>query len=162
MPNCLEHLKYYLNEAGVHYEVSPHRTAYTAQTVAAEAHEPGWHVAKVVMAKAEGRPVMLVLSAPAHVDIAALKRGLGWEYAALAREDEFRHLFPDCDLGAMPPFGNLYGVPVYLDEQLANEAAIVFQPGSHRTTMKIAMADYLRLVAPTLAGFALEQRRATP
>jgi Ala-tRNA(Pro) deacylase len=76
------------------------------------------------------------------------------------REEEFKYLFPDCDVGAMPPFGNLYNVPVYLDRSLAEEPYMVFQAGSHHDTMRIAMADYLRLASPTVGDFTLRQRDA--
>ncbi len=162
MPACLERLKFYLTEAGVPYTVQPHRTAYTAQTVAAEVHEKGEHVAKVVIVKAGQKLVMLVLPAPARVDLERVKQALDVTYAALAREDEFKHVFPDCDLGAMPPFGNLYKLPVYLDRHLAQQPELVLQAGTHQVTMRIPMADYRRLAQPEVGDFILEPAELTP
>ncbi len=160
MTACIERLKYYLHESGVPYQVQHHREAFTAQTVAGELHEKGAHVAKVVMLWADGKFIMLVLPAPARVDLGRAQGVLGAGFVRPAREDEFKSLFPDCAIGAMPPFGNLYNVPVYLDESLATMPELVFQAGSHRDTLKIRIEDYLRLAAPTIAAFAQEPSSA--
>ena len=154
METCCDRLEQYLTENHVQYEVQEHRQVYTIQEVAAVLHEKGLHVAKVFMAWADGQLVMLVLPASAHVDFGCVKTMLNAENARRAREVEFAHLFPDCDVGAMPPLGNLYNVPVYLDRALADQAHLVFQAGTHHTTMKVAMSDYLKLVGPAIENFA--------
>ncbi len=151
---CRERLEHLLVERGVKYEVTPHSPAYTAQEVATVEHVSGYDVAKVVMAAVDDRLVMLVLPAPHRVDLEKVKQNLGAATARLAREEEFARLFPDCDLGAMPPFGNLYGIPVYVDRTLIHDPRIVFNAGSHRETMTIAYADFERLVQPQVMEFA--------
>jgi len=152
---CRERLELLLVKQGVKFEVTAHPLAYTAQEVATVEHVSGYDVAKVVMAAVDDRLVMLVLPAPHRVDLEKVKRGLGATTARLAREDEFAKLFPDCDLGAMPPFGNLYGIPVYVDRTLTHDPKIVFNAGSHRETMTIAYADFERLVRPEVIEFAI-------
>jgi Ala-tRNA(Pro) deacylase len=125
------------------------------QEVAASLHEKGEHVAKVFIAAVDDRPVMLVLPAPALVDLDRVRVMHNATEARRAREYEFAQLFADCDVGAMPPFGHFYQVPVYLDRSLADAPYIVFQAGSHHTTMKIAMSDYRRLANPQVGEFAL-------
>lgn len=160
MEKCIERLKLFLSENGVKYEIQRHREVFTAQAVAAELHEKGSHVAKVVIVWADGKKFMLVLPAPAHVDFDRAQAMLSADDVRQAREEEFGFLFPDCDLGAMPPFGNLYDIPVYLDRSLTAAPDLVFQAGSHRETMKIPTADYLRLVSPSIGDFALQTRAA--
>jgi Ala-tRNA(Pro) deacylase len=145
----------YLQEQGVPFEILPHRQVFTMQQVAAELHVPGRQVAKVVMVKADGEPAMLVVPAPYRLDFARVRTLLKAKKVRLAKEDEFADLFPDCATGAMPPFGNLYDVPVYVDQALAEEQSIVFRIGTHRHTMKIAYADLDRLVQPTVGDFTL-------
>lgn len=152
--DCQAKLEKYFRENGVHYQTLSHPPAYTAQEIAAAQHVPGKQVAKVVMVTANSRPVMLVLPASHHIDFRKLGEALGMKNVRLAHESEFESLFPDCDLGAMPPFGNLYGVRVCADETLAEDAEIVFQAGAHDTTMKIAYSDFVRLANPIVAEFA--------
>lgn len=161
MAACLERLKFYLHENHVPFEVQHHPEAFTAQDVAASLHEAGAHVAKVVMGWVDGRIVMLVLPAPEHVDFERVEHLLHAQYARAAREEEFKHLFKDCEVGAMPPFGHLYGVPVYLDHALTLPAQIIFQAGSHRDTIKLATSDYLRLASPTVVSFSLHAHTAS-
>lgn len=151
---CRERLVSYFKEHGVAFEVIPHRRVYTAQEVAAVEHVPGRLMAKVVMAATARGPVMLVLPATHRVDIAALRAALNDPSARLAHENEFAALFPDCDVGAMPPFGNLYNVPVIVDRSLTADPEIVFRDGSHEETMRIAYADFERLVRPEIKEFA--------
>lgn len=160
MESCLERLKYFLHENGVKYEVQRHREVFTMQEVAAELHEPGAHVTKVLIAWADHKLVMLVLPATAHVDFELVKKMLGAEMVRRAREEEFKPLFPDCDVGAMPPFGSFYKVPMYVDRSLTTEPYLVFQAGSHRETMKITTADYLRAAKPTVGQFAVQPHAA--
>ena len=145
---CAERLRAYLSEHGVSYEVTQHPLAYTAQELAAAEHVPGRLVAKSVMLQADGKLVMIVLPATEQVDLDKVKASLGSKKVRLAKEEEFAGAFPDCEVGAEPPFGNLYGVPVYMDKSLAADPYIVFRDGSHTETLKIATEDYLRLVRP--------------
>ncbi len=160
MTTCIERLKYYFSENGVKYEVLEHRDAFTTQEVAAVVHEKGAHVAKVVIGWADGKLIMLVLPAPALVDFERVRELAGAQHARAAREEEFGYIFRDCDLGAMPPFGKLYDLPTFIHPPLTEEAALVFQAGSHRQTMKIDMADYLRLAAPKVADFTAHSEHA--
>lgn len=150
-----ERLEGYFKENGVSFSVTPHVEVYTAQEVAAVEHVPGMFVAKVVIAMIDGKPTMLVLPAPFRVDMPKLKTALRAKSAGLATEDQFGGLFPDCEVGAMPPFGNLYDVPVVVDRRLTEDPKIVFRAGSHRETMTISYGDFERLVRPTVAEFAL-------
>jgi Ala-tRNA(Pro) deacylase len=147
-------MEQYLRENGVPFEVMAHSQVFTMQEVAAALHVPGNQVAKVVMVKANGRMIMLVVPAPLRLNVARVKDELGVKKASLAKESEFSTLFDDCATGAMPPFGNLYDVPVYVDESLAGEENIVFRVGTHRHTMKVAYADFARLVQPVVGDFA--------
>jgi Ala-tRNA(Pro) deacylase len=150
---CRERLEQYLRENGVGFEVKTHNQVFTMQEVAAALHVPGRQAAKVVLVQADGKMVMLVLSAPYRLDFARARKLLGAKQVSLATEDQFTGLFPDCATGAMPPFGNLYNLPIYVDKNLAEEATIVFRIGSHRETMKMAYADFARLAQPTVGEF---------
>ncbi len=151
---CSEKLQEHLASNGVAFELEQHRVAYTAQDLAAAEHVSGRRVAKVVLAVADGQTVMLVLPASIQADMEKLGRDLGVKEVRLAREDEFASIFPDCEVGAMPPFGSLYNVPVYVDQSLANSGEVTFPAGSHRESMKITYADFQRLEQPTVLSFA--------
>lgn len=151
---CRERLEQYLQENDVPFEVMAHRQAYTMQEVAAALHVPGKQVAKVVMVKADGEMAMLAIPAPYRLDFAKLRALLSAKEVSLAKEEEFADLFADCATGAMPPFGNLYDLPVYIDRALAEEANILFRVGTHRHTMKVAYTDFARLAQPTVGEFA--------
>jgi Ala-tRNA(Pro) deacylase len=153
---CRERLEQYLREHGVGFEVMTHSQAFTMQEVAAALHVPGKQVAKVVIVRADEDMAMLVLPAPYRLNTTQARDLLGVKKVRLAKEDEFADLFPDCATGAMPPFGNLYDVPVYVDQSLAEESNIVFRIGTHRETMKVAYADFSRLAQPTVGAFARE------
>jgi Ala-tRNA(Pro) deacylase len=155
MEKCLERLKQYLSDHGVTYQVGRHREVYTMQEVAAEIGEPGRYVAKVFIASADGKPLMLVLPAPDHVEYERVRLFMGAEHVERMHEDHFRQMFPDCEIGAMPPFGNLYSLPVYLDRVLSEMPHITFQAGSHADFMRVAMADYVRVVKPHISRFAI-------
>jgi Ala-tRNA(Pro) deacylase len=152
--DCKERLSQYLNDHSVRFEVLTHPQAYTMQEVAAELHESGKQVAKVVMVKADGKNVMLVVPASHRINFSRVGKLLNAERVSLAKEEDFAALFPDCAPGAMPPFGNLYQVPVYVDQSLANQDEILFRVGTHQDTMRMAYADYGRLVQPTIGDFA--------
>jgi Ala-tRNA(Pro) deacylase len=152
--NCKERMEAYLNENGVPYEVRRHPTAYTMPEVAAALHESGKHVAKVVMVKAGEQMAMCVVPSPYHVNLAQVRKLLGAGKAQLADEHEFSALFPDCAPGAMPPFGNLYDLPVYVDRALTEQETMVFRIGTHQHSMKVAYSDFARLAEPTVGEFA--------
>ena len=147
-------LEKYLRDQGVQFETVTHPVAYTAQEVAAAQHVSGERFAKVVIVNADGQLVMLVLPASFRVEFPKLKSVLKTKKVRLAREGEFDSSFTDCEVGAMPPFGNLYDLPVYVDESLADVREMVFKVGSHATSMKVKYADYKKLVKPQTADFA--------
>ena len=151
----LTRVKEYLDKEKVPYTHHVHRTAYTAQEVAAEEHVSGKMMAKTVILKAGDRFAMAVLPSSARADLGALRSSLGDKEVRLASEIEFTGLFPDCDVGAMPPFGNLYGLPVYVEESLTRDEEIVFNAGTHQDTLWMKYADFARLVQPQVARFAL-------
>lgn len=152
---CKERLEKYFREHGVAYQAVTHPTAYTAQQVAAAEHVPGRQFAKVAIVIADGKMVMLVLPASHRIDFPKLKAALSAKEVRLATESEFAGLFPDCDTGAMPPFGNLYNVPMYVDKALTADPEIVFNAGSHRETLRIKYADFARLTQPKIIEFAV-------
>jgi len=142
-------------EQNVPYEVIVHPEAYTAQELAAVEHVKGRYHAKVVMVNNDGEMLMTVIPGDRWVDLEKLEDLTG-KSAALASEEEFKTLFPDCDVGAMPPFGNLYGVPVLIDKNLCKDEFIVFQAGTHNQSLKMDFKDYERMVRPRVAGFAVK------
>jgi len=152
--DCKERLEGYLRENSVPFELQHHPLAFTAQAVAESEHVSGRLVAKVVMVYADGKLTMLALPAPARVDLKRAVAELGVKEVRLAREEEFAAAFPDCDVGAMPPLGNLYGVPTFVDRSLTEDESIIFQAGTHTDTVRLAYKDYERLVKPVVAEFA--------
>lgn len=159
---CREKLENYLHAQQVPFQIQQHAIAYTAQDVAAKEHIPGKQVAKVVVVFADNQMVMLALPAPAKVDFNRLSKAIGARDVRLADEVELGTSFPDCEVGAMPPFGNLYNLPVYIDKSLAEDETIVFPVGTHTETMRLKYADFQRLVNPTLAEFARPPQEALP
>ena len=150
--DCKERLEAYLRENHIPFQVQHHPLAYTAQEIAESEHVSGNNFAKVVVVFASGKMVMLALPASHKVDIAKASELFG--DLRLAEEDEFEIAFPDCEVGAMPPFGNLYGLTVFVDRTLADDDAIVFQAGTHTDTISMKYADFERLVRPIEAEFA--------
>lgn len=148
---CKERLERYLADHDVSFSEQEHRKAYSAQQIAEMEHVPGDQFAKVVMVMADGRPVMTVVPATRWLRLEQASSALGAEEVRLANEWEFAPLFPDCEVGAMPPFGNLYDVPVYVDEALTSEDEIVIQAGTHRDTMRLRYRDFERLAHPVVA-----------
>lgn len=160
MVRCREQFEQYLRDNGVRFEVQHHPTAFTAQEVAASEHISGKRVAKVVIVVADGKLVMLALPAALRVDLDKCAQALGAHEVRLAEESEFADRFGDCDVGAMPPFGGLYGLPLYMDRALANELIIV-QAGTHSHTASMQFADYERLAKPKVADFAAHEAGVT-
>jgi len=140
----------FLDENKIRYVRISHSPAYTAQEIAASAHIPGREVAKTVMVKIEGKMQMVVTCASCQVDLQELKRAVGAQKVELATEDEFRGLFPECELGAMPPFGNLFDMQVFVTEELAEDEEIAFNAGSHTELVRMSYRDFARLVEPTV------------
>jgi Ala-tRNA(Pro) deacylase len=147
--DCRARLEGYLKDQGVAFDVQQHAQAFTAQEVAASEHVRGRAVAKVVMAIADGDLLMLVIPAPSMVDVEKAGRVLGRQ-VRLAEEHRFAPTFPDCEPGAMPPFGNLYDVPVIVDRTMGQSQTMIFQAGTHTVTMSIPYTDFERLVGPTV------------
>lgn len=141
-------LKDFLDQQGVKYLTITHSPAYSAHEIAASAHIKGKEFAKTVMVKLDGKMAMAVLPASDRVDFELLKRAAAATTAELASEQEFRDLFPDCELGAMPPFGNLYGMNVFASQRLAEDEQIAFNAGSHAELIRLPYRDFERLVQP--------------
>jgi Ala-tRNA(Pro) deacylase len=144
-------LKEFLDANRVKYVTIHHSVAYTAQEVAAAAHVRGKEMAKTVVVRLDGKLAMAVVPAAQKVDVRRLKETAGATSAEIAAEQDFRTSFPECDLGAMPPFGNLYGVPVYVDARLAEDEEIAFNACSHTEVMRLPFKDFERLVHPKIA-----------
>lgn len=147
-------LKEFLDAHQVAYMTISHSPAFTAQGIAALAHIPGKEMAKTVIVRVDGAFAMAVLPASRHVDLSLLRIQIGADDVRLAKEEEFQELFPGCETGAMPPFGNLYGLPVFVDETLTKDKEIAFNAGSHRELMRLAFDDFVRLVQPRIVPFA--------
>jgi Ala-tRNA(Pro) deacylase len=147
-------LKECLDGNAVKYDVLTHAQVYTAQDVAAATHVPGRELAKSVVVKADDRFVLAVLPAPRKIDIDKLQQVVRAKEIRMAHEAEFASLFPGCELGAMPPFGNLYGVDVYVDDSLTRDEEIVFNAGTHVEAIRMKYKDFERLVKPTVGDFA--------
>jgi Ala-tRNA(Pro) deacylase len=130
---------------GVGYEIHEHPETYTAQELAATEHVPGRRVAKPVILAADGSLVMAVLAAPDHVSLTKARQELGCEEVRIAGELEFGSVFSDCELGAEPPFGTLYGIPTYVDERLLAAEEILFSGGDHTHSIRISTTDYMEM-----------------
>ena len=144
----------FLDKSGVKYQVTKHQPTFTAQSMAAVEHEPGKYVAKPVIVKADGKHVMCVLSACYKIDLKALKSQLGAKSVELAEEEDIGKIFGDCELGAQPPFGNLYDLPTVIDKALEKDDHIVFQGGTHEKAIRMSMDDYRKLVKPKVLEFS--------
>lgn len=147
-------LKEFLDAHQVKYVTIRHSEAYTAQEIAALAHIRGKELAKTVMVKVDGKMAMAVLPASNRVDMSLLNAAAGAKSIGLATESEFKSLFPDCEIGAMPPFGNLYGMSVFADASLSKDDEIAFNAGSHIELIRMAYKDFERLVQPAVAEFS--------
>ena len=147
-------LKEFLDGNQVKYVTINHSAAYTAQEVAASAHVSGKEMAKTVMVKIDGKMAMAVLPASFHVNMDRLKKAVGADAVELAGEQEFKDMFPGCETGAMPPFGNLYDMRVFVSAELAEDEQIVFNAGSHTELIRMDYADFERLVQPRIIKFS--------
>ncbi len=151
----LEHLR----DQGIDFEYAEHAKAYAAEDVAHKAGVSGRAFAKTVLVKLDGLMAMAVLPAAAKVNFNLLREAAGAQTISLALEREFAARFPDCELGAMPPFGNLYGLKVYVDGGLAESDHVTFNAGTHREVVTMAWDDFETLVEPQLARFAYQTLR---
>lgn len=152
----VERLKQFLDENDVRYETLRHSEAFTAQEAAAAAHVPGKNLAKTVMVRLDGDMVMVVLPSTFRVSLEKLEHVTGAGAVELAGEDEFRDLFPTCEPGAMPPFGNLWDMQVFVDQHLREDERIAFPAGNHHELVRLAYADFEELVNPVVAELSTE------
>ena len=148
-------LKEFLDHEGIKYVTIRHSPAFTSQEIAASAHVRGRELAKTVVVKLDGRMALAVLPASVKVDLELLRRASGARLVELATEPDFINAFPECELGAMPPFGNLYRMPVYVDEQLSEDVEIAFNAGTHSELIRLAYDDFERLVRPTVVRLSV-------
>ena len=153
-------LKEFLDSQHVKYVTISHSPAYTAQEIAASAHIPGKDLAKTVMVNADGKMAMAVVPASHKVSLERFAGAIGAKKTALASEQDFKDRFPDCEIGAMPPFGNLYDMDVCVSENLAEDSEIAFNAGSHTELVKLSYTDFNRLVHPKVAGISRQETAA--
>ena len=144
----MKQLREHLDSEGIKYVIVSHSQAFTAQEIAASAHIPGKELAKTVIVKLDGRMAMVVLPASLKIDFDRLKEATGAGSAELASEQEFAERFGECELGAMPPFGHLFDMPVYVDQQLTADEEIAFNAGSHTELIRMRYADFANLAQP--------------
>jgi Ala-tRNA(Pro) deacylase len=145
-------LKEFLEREHVPFTSIQHKETYTAQETAQAAHVPGYELAKTVMIEMDGKMAMVVVPATRKIILQDLRELTGAARVRFATEDQFRNLFPDCEVGAMPPFGNLYGLEVYVTPGLAADHEIAFNAGTHTEVIKMAFADFERLVHPKIVS----------
>jgi Ala-tRNA(Pro) deacylase len=150
----IQKLREFLDAQGVKYVTVRHSPAFTAQEVAASAHISGYEVAKTVMVKVDGRMAMAVLPAPLHVDLRHLKEITGAAKVELASESDFKALFPECELGAMPPFGKLYEMDTFVSDRLTEDEYIAFNAGTHTELIRMRFRDFERLAQPKILAFS--------
>jgi Ala-tRNA(Pro) deacylase len=144
-----------LDQNNVKYEILRHAEAVTAQRIAQAEHIKGRHQAKVVMLKSGDQHLMVVLPADHHIDLQKIEKAIG-KPLSLSKENDFKSLFPDSVIGAMPPFGNLYGLPTYVDKHLAEQDYIVFEAGTHTDAIKMSYSDYEKIVRPKVEDLAIK------
>ena len=150
----MKKLKEFLDGQSVKYVTISHPVAYTAQEIAALAHISSKELAKTVIVKIDSALAMAVLPASYEVDLSLLRAATGAKTVSLAKEAEFKDEFPECEIGAMPPFGNLYGMAVYVDESLTKDKDIAFNAGSHNELVRVSYEDFERLVKPKVLKFS--------
>jgi Ala-tRNA(Pro) deacylase len=154
----LQRLKVFLYSHQVKYVVISHSPAYTSLEIAALARIPGKEIAKTVIVNADGKRLMVVLPASHMVDFSSLQTVLGVQHISLADEQEFKNLFPECEVGAMPPFGNLFNMEVIVSVSLAEDEMIAFNAGSHKELVKMTYRDFIQLVQPKIEKLSFPKR----
>jgi len=152
----VKQLKEFLDSKNIKYITISHSPAYTAQAIAASAHVSGKELAKTVMVKVDGKMAMAVLPASYQVDFDLITEAVGARKIELASEAEFKDLFPECEVGAMPPFGNLYHMDVFVAARLAEDDEIAFNAGSHTELIRLSFRDFEQLVKPKVLAFSAE------
>ena len=157
----IRQMKEFLDKHGIKYVTISHSAAYTAQEIAASAHIRGKELAKTVIVKIDGKMAMAVLPASYMVGLDVLRKATGASSVELATEDEFKDKFPGCQIGAMPPFGNLYGMEVFVAEDLSQDEEIAFNAGSHTELIRLEYKDFARLVQPKVLKLAFKSGEAT-
>lgn len=155
----IQKLRKYLDENKVKYVVISHSPVFTAQETAQNAHVSGKEMAKTIIVKIAGQTAMVVLPASCRINFEYLRELTGEEEVRLASEQEFKDMFPDCEVGAMPPFGNLYSLDVYVAQKLTEDDEIAFNAGNHRELIKMKYKDFDRLVHPTVLDLTLASSR---
>ncbi len=158
----VETLKDFLDSQAVRYITTQHSPAYTAQELAHVIHTCGRQVAKTVILELDGKLAMVVMPATYRIRWDKFMRTMGTDFVELADEDDFEDHFSGCEVGAMPPFGNLFGMNVYLSETLAANEEIIFPAGSHSEIIRMSVQDYLRLVRPVLLSEGLVDPNRSP
>lgn len=153
----LSRLTEFLDNHRKKYVVVKHSKAFTAQEVAATAHVPGKEMAKTVMVKVDGKLKMVVLPSTHTINFDQIKDALNAEVVELASEDEFESLFPDCELGAMPPFGNLYDIETIVADSLTDDEEIAFNAGTHKELLKLTYQDFEELVQPQILPMSVKR-----
>ncbi len=154
----VKRLKEFLDSHNIKYVIISHSRAFTSRETAVSAHIPGKELAKTVIVKVDGKMAMAVLPASYNVDFDLLKKASGSGKVEIANEKEFKDLFPECEIGAMPPFGNLYGMDVFVAKSLTEDEEIAFNAGSHRELVKMSYKDFERLVKPKVVKFSVEMK----
>jgi Ala-tRNA(Pro) deacylase len=154
----IKKIKEFLDKENIKYISIKHSSAYTAQEIAASAHIPGKELAKTVMIKIDGKIAMAILPASYKIDIKSLQEITGAVNVRLAGETEFKDKFPDCEVGAMPPFGNLYNMEVFAAKSLEEDEEIAFNACSHTELIKLSFKDFKRLVNPKIVEFAYHSK----
>jgi Ala-tRNA(Pro) deacylase len=146
-------LRNYLEQQGIHCAWSHHDAAYTAQDLAMKEHVPGRKVVKPVVVSVDGKLVMCALPAACCIDMERLREELHADVTELADEPEFKSVFGDCELGAEPPIGGLFGLPTVMDDSLMTQDQVTFQAGTHSDAVTMSVSDYIRLTQPKIAHF---------
>ena len=152
--SVLKKLEDYLVGNAVKYRKLRHDPTFTAQETAASAHVPGKELAKTVVVKTDNNYALVVLPACLKINLKNLSGAMSGKHVAIAEEGEFQNMFPDCEVGAMPPFGNLYSLPVYVARALSDDEEIVFNAGTHTDMIRMSYRDFEKLVRPTVADFS--------
>jgi Ala-tRNA(Pro) deacylase len=160
--DILKRLKEYLEENNIKYVKISHSLAFTAQEIAASINVSGKELAKTVIVKVKDGYAMAVLPASHRINFDLLKEAMATKDIRLANEKEFEDIFPDCDVGAMPPFGNLYNLPVYIASALSEGKEIVFNAGTHTDVIRMSYSDFEKLVNPIVASFSEHSGKSSP
>lgn len=150
-----------LDSRRVKYTTISHSPAYSSQELAEKTHVHGWEIAKATLVKVDGKLVMAVLAAPDRVDIEKMRRCTNGKNVTIATEPDLTRVFPDCELGAIPPFGRLWGLPLYVDERLTRDESILFNAGTHTEAIRMSYQDFARIAEPMVANLHIDPPRVS-